>query len=121
VYDVSHFSFADGTNHAARFVVVGIFKCVHQYLGLYTFSPTLFALASHNRVECSSRLEHLTVYDLAHSSFVDGINHAARHEVRGIFKSAHQYLGLYNFSHFLRTSFSPLLSMQLKFGASYGA
>ena len=38
MYDVAHFSFADGTNLAACFEVVGIFKCVHQYLGLYTFS-----------------------------------------------------------------------------------
>jgi hypothetical protein len=38
VYDVAHFSFADGTFHAARHEVRGIFKCVHQYLGLYTFS-----------------------------------------------------------------------------------
>ena len=53
-----------------------------------TPSPTLFALASHNRVECSSRLEHLTVYDLAHSSFADDTNHAARFVVVGI-SSAH--------------------------------
>ena len=59
-------------------------------------SPTLFALASHNRVECSSRLEHSTVYDLAHSSFADGTNHAARFVVVGIIKCAHQHLGLYS-------------------------
>ena len=34
VYDLAHSSFADGTNHAARFVVVGIFKCARRYLGL---------------------------------------------------------------------------------------
>jgi len=94
VYDVSHFSFADGTNNAACFEVVGIFK----YISILdcTPSPTLFALASHNRVECSSRFEHLTVCDIAHSSFADGTFHAARLEVRGIFKCAHQHLGLYS-------------------------
>ena len=61
-----------------------------------TPSPTLFALASHNRVECSSRLEHSTVYDLAHSSFADGTNHAARFVVVGIIKCAHQHLGLWH-------------------------
>jgi hypothetical protein len=96
VYDVAHFSFADGTNLAACFEVV---KFASAYISILdcTPSPTLFALASHNRVECSSRLEHLTVYDLAHSSFADGTNHAARFVVVGIFKCARRYLGLYTF------------------------
>ena len=43
MYDLAHFSFDDGTFHAARFEVVGIFECTHQYLGP---SDTLGALAS---------------------------------------------------------------------------
>ena len=85
-----------------------------------TPSPTLFALASHNRVECSSRLEHLTVYDLAHSSFADGTNHAARFVVVGIFKCARRYLGLYTFWHSMRSIVSPSPSVQLEIGTSYG-
>jgi len=85
-----------------------------------TPSPTLFALASHNRVECSSRLEHLTVYDPAHSSFADGTNHAARFVVVGIFKCARRYLGLYTFWHSMRSIVSPSPSVQLGIGTSYG-
>jgi len=36
VHDLAHFSFADGTFHAARLEVLGIFKCTHQHLGLYS-------------------------------------------------------------------------------------
>jgi len=69
-----------------------------------TLSDTLCALSSHHRLQFSSRLEHLTVCDIAHFSFADGTFHAARLEVRGIFKCAHQHLGLYSIWHRLRPS-----------------
>jgi hypothetical protein len=46
VYDLAHNSFADGTFHAVRFEIVGIFKCKHQYLGQHTFSHSLRSIIS---------------------------------------------------------------------------
>ena len=52
-----------------------------------TPSPTLIALASHHRLQCSSRLEHLTVYDVAHSSLQRrGVRRATiNEEVGGVY------------------------------------
>jgi len=36
VHDLAHILFADGTFHADRLEVLGLFKCTHRYLGLYT-------------------------------------------------------------------------------------
>ena len=83
-----------------------------------THSPTLCALPSHHRLQCSSRLEHLPLYDLVHFSLAGGTFNASRCEARGNFKCASQYLGLYSFSHSLRSTISPSTSMQLKIGAS---
>jgi len=41
VHDLAQFSFADGTFHAARLEVLGIFKCVHQHLRLYSIWHSL--------------------------------------------------------------------------------
>jgi len=38
VYALARNSLADGTFHAARFAIVGIFKCTHQYLGQLNFA-----------------------------------------------------------------------------------
>ena len=86
-----------------------------------TAPPFFCALASRHCLQCSSKLEHLTVRDLTIFSLAAGIFHAARLEVLAFFKCAHRYLGLCTFSHSLCSSFSPLPSMQLMFGALYGA
>jgi len=103
VYDVAHFSFADDTFHTDRLEVLR-FSSAHIDILDCTPSPTLYALASRHCLQCSSSLEHSTAHHIAHSSFDDGNFHAARFEVRGIFKCAHQYLGLSFIWHFLRPS-----------------
>jgi len=84
-----------------------------------TAPPFFCALASRHCLQCSSKLEHLTVRDLTIFSLAAGIFHAARLEVLAFFKCAHRYLGLYTFSHSLRSIISPSPSMQLEIGAPY--
>ena len=62
--------------------------CAHIIIWDCALSPTLCALSSHHHLQYSSRLEHLTVYDLAHFYFDDGSFHSARLDVLR-FLSAH--------------------------------